>query len=209
LLGTTRRLCGESQRNQRDHSRRRGSRGRSKPCRAKESVTRRVKASILGSSKMQAAAAERKSLWPVKAALSRTNCSCLVGPPGEDRGNGHRTSTAGPRPLSLFSIVFLHLQEWRRVTSGLAPSRVSFLTALVLFRLHEAPPRSREEGFKGLWDCKVTPAYCACQERNTIGCILNNDGLGAALGRRSGIRFPQEEFMVHSQKWGRGSSGRS
>src|SRR5580700_6415971 len=32
-----------------------------------------------------------------------------------------------------------------------------------------------------LWDCKVTPAYCACQEVNTIGCILSNDGLGAGV----------------------------
>jgi len=32
-----------------------------------------------------------------------------------------------------------------------------------------------------LWDCKVTPAYCACQERNTIGCISSNDGLGAGV----------------------------
>src|SRR5271167_3179925 len=46
LLGTTRRLWGESQRNQRDHCRRRGSTGRSKPWRAKESETSRVKASI-------------------------------------------------------------------------------------------------------------------------------------------------------------------
>jgi hypothetical protein len=29
------------------------------------------------------------------------------------------------------------------------------------------------------WDCKVTPASCACQEGNTIGCIPSNDGLGA------------------------------
>jgi hypothetical protein len=45
LLGTTRRLCGESQRNQRDHCRRRGSTGRSRPCRARESATSRVRAS--------------------------------------------------------------------------------------------------------------------------------------------------------------------
>jgi hypothetical protein len=31
------------------------------------------------------------------------------------------------------------------------------------------------------WDCKVTPADCACQEGNTTGCIPNNDGLGAGL----------------------------
>jgi hypothetical protein len=32
---------------------------------------------------------------------------------------------------------------------------------------------------KVLRDCKITPAYGACQGRNTTGCILNNDGLGA------------------------------
>jgi hypothetical protein len=60
---------------------------------------------------------------------------------------------------------------------GMNPShlwlRLSLL--LTLFSLS----RSRETG--GLWDCQVTPAYCTCQERNTIGCILNNDGLDAGL----------------------------
>jgi hypothetical protein len=32
------------------------------------------------------------------------------------------------------------------------------------------------------WECKVTPAGCACQEGNTIGCIPSNDGLDAAFG---------------------------
>jgi len=36
----------------------------------------------------------------------------------------------------------------------------------------------------GAWDCKVTPADCACQEGNTIGCIPSNDGLGAGFGPR-------------------------
>jgi hypothetical protein len=45
----------------------------------------------------------------------------------------------------------------------------------------EILPRSREIDSKGLWDCKVTPAYCACQEGNTMGCILNNDRLGAGV----------------------------
>ena len=31
------------------------------------------------------------------------------------------------------------------------------------------------------WDCKVTPADCACQEGNTTGCIPSNDGLGAGF----------------------------
>jgi hypothetical protein len=34
----------------------------------------------------------------------------------------------------------------------------------------------------GAWDCKVTPADCACQEGNTTGCIPSNDGLGAGFG---------------------------
>ena len=33
----------------------------------------------------------------------------------------------------------------------------------------------------GAWDCKVTPVGCACQERNTTGCIPSNDGLDAGL----------------------------
>lgn len=32
---------------------------------------------------------------------------------------------------------------------------------------------------KMLWDCKVTPPYCTCQEGNTIGCISSNDGADA------------------------------
>jgi hypothetical protein len=32
-----------------------------------------------------------------------------------------------------------------------------------------------------LWDCKLTPAYCVCQEGNTTGCISSNDGLGAGV----------------------------
>src|SRR5207302_9663221 len=44
----------------------------------------------------------------------------------------------------------------------------------------KAAPFPRGGGFKSsLWDCKVTPAYCTCQERNTIGCISSNGGLGA------------------------------
>ena len=38
------------------------------------------------------------------------------------------------------------------------------------------------------WDCKLTPADCACQERNTTGCIPSNDGLDAGLG----TGFPQK-----------------
>ena len=42
------------------------------------------------------------------------------------------------------------------------------------------PPHSREAEF-GAWDCKVTPAGCACQERNPTGCIPSNDGLDAGF----------------------------
>ena len=40
------------------------------------------------------------------------------------------------------------------------------------------------------WDCKVTPAGCACQEGNTTGCIPNNDGLDA--GVRDGFSTPRK-----------------
>jgi hypothetical protein len=49
---------------------------------------------------------------------------------------------------------------------------------------------------KMLWDCKVTPPYCTCQEGNTIGCISSNDGLDAGVR----IFFPQRKFIVYSQK---------
>jgi hypothetical protein len=44
------------------------------------------------------------------------------------------------------------------------------------------------------WDCKVTPVGCACQEGNTICCILNNDGLDAGLGWFSGRVFHTERL---------------
>src|SRR5690242_8189393 len=44
------------------------------------------------------------------------------------------------------------------------------------------------------WDCKVTPAYWVCQERNTICCILNNDGPDA-WGRTS---FPHRVHISPS-----------
>ena len=48
------------------------------------------------------------------------------------------------------------------------------------------------------WDCKVTPAYSACQEGNTIGCIPSNDGLDAGLGPG----FPQKQsFKVFSSQF--------
>src|SRR5208282_4159834 len=89
-----------------------------------------------------------------------------------------------------------YIYRWNPATSGRAPTRRSFLTAPFVLRL----PRSREAGFKGLWECKVTPAYSACQEGNTTGCILNNDGLGTGLRDLFGICFPQVEFIVRSQR---------
>jgi hypothetical protein len=56
--------------------------------------------------------------------------------------------------------------------------------------------RSRETGFKGLWECKLTPAYGACQERNTTGCILNNDGLDAGVGDLFSTRGIHGAFTI-------------
>jgi hypothetical protein len=82
------------------------------------------------------------------------------------------------------------------------------------------------------WICKVTPADCACQERNTTGCIPSNDGLGAGLrpefphcGKQRAVRMGgtsskipllgrlprvfqsslRDEFLVYSctQRWKR------
>ena len=62
-----------------------------------------------------------------------------------------------------------------QVTSGLTRTAALLLTALFQFR-----PIPVGRNFSA-WDCKVTPARCACQEGNTIGCIPSNDGLDAAL----------------------------
>jgi len=57
--------------------------------------------------------------------------------------------------------------------------------------------------FKGLWECKVTPAYCTCQERNTTGCILNNDGLGAGVTVRFSTRGIHGAFTNVGEGLGR------
>ena len=129
-------------------------------------------------------------LLPCLSLLSRlpTDCYSVVHP-GEDRGNGHRTTQKpgypatgfrrlGSRPTCCRDAFFLRLREWRRVTSGLAPSRRFCLTA----HPPETRARSREGEFQSPWDCKVTPANCVCQEGNTIGCISSNDGLDAGVG---------------------------
>jgi len=102
-----------------------------------------------------------------------------------------RAPDSGAGCLS-FSIVFLPLRVWRRVTSGLAPSPLFTAPA----EIRPVPARRISKP----WDCKVTPAYCACQEGNTTGCILNNDGLGAGLRDSFGIRFPQREFIWRLQR---------
>jgi len=57
--------------------------------------------------------------------------------------------------------------------------------------LRSATPESRPIPVRRncmLWDCKVTPVGCACQEGNTICCIASNDGLDAGLE----TSFPHE-----------------
>jgi hypothetical protein len=56
--------------------------------------------------------------------------------------------------------------------------------------------RSRENRFNGLWECKLTPAYGACQERNTTGCILNNDGLDAGVADLFSTRLIHRTFTI-------------
>jgi hypothetical protein len=123
--------------------------------------------------------------------------SVVVVPPGEGRGNGHRTLfgvrlpafgfrtcwTPLPSQVSGAGLTDLKARAPEpftacggcRVTSGWAPDRL--LPRLHCFR----PIPVRRRAFFVAWDCKVTPADCACQERNTTGCIPNNDGLGAGL----------------------------
>jgi hypothetical protein len=77
-----------------------------------------------------------------------------------------------------------------RVTSGSNQPRYHYC-------LRKLRPHSREAGNLLLWDCKVTPAGCACQEGNTICCISSNDGLDAGLGVRFPHRLPTPvQWMV-------------
>ena len=122
----------------------------------------------------------------------RTAASVFVAPPGEDRGtatalrfgSGFRGSASGALvwlKVSGAGLTDLKAQApepflLRRVPSHLlAEHRTAFL---------KYPTHSREPEFVA-WDCKVTPASCACQEGNTIGCIPSNDGAGA--GFRAGF----------------------
>jgi hypothetical protein len=96
--------------------------------------------------------------------------------PGGGSGNGHRTITVGlwawfePEADCLVYGAAL-------VTSGLAPSRPDCSLLLHLPKSRFVPAKRNLR----LWDCKVTPAYCACQEGNTTCCICSNDGLGAGV----------------------------
>src|SRR5580658_8860080 len=111
LLGTTRRLCGDSQRNQRDHCRRRGSTGRSRPCRARESATIRVIASIFGAPWPKSLRGSVLSLLPCLLSLDLTThgflrrTDALVAHPGEGSEDGHRTSK---KTLSGFQLLILN-----------------------------------------------------------------------------------------------------
>ena len=126
----------------------------------------------------------------------------LLSRPGGGSGNGHRTSllrlrAVGSRSLKTASVRFGRRANGSgagrlcplfpagcRVTSGWASGRIC---------VHSQEFRPVPAGRNSLlWDCKVTPADCACQGRNTIGCIPSNDGLGA----RFELRFPHGTDMV-------------
>src|SRR4029077_18700343 len=84
----------------------------------------------------------------------------------------------------LFSCLFWCLFQWRTLSHLWLGARTrTFLLVVSIAVALQISPHSREAKFSA-WDCKVTPADCACQEGNTICCISNNDGLGAGLGTR-------------------------
>jgi hypothetical protein len=97
------------------------------------------------------------------------------------------------------------------------PGAEPALTALFGF-IRRMSPRSREAN-SNLWDCKVTPAYCTCQEGNTTCCISSNDGRGAAVADRfstSGIHLAFTEvdrgvlgLTVESEWWKAGGRGQA
>jgi hypothetical protein len=60
-----------------------------------------------------------------------------------------------------------------------------------------------------LRDCKITPAYGACQERNTTGCILNNDGLGAGVADSFSTRQIHRGFTKVTERLEPGREGQS
>src|SRR5579864_9789992 len=138
--------------------------------------------------------------------LSATGIACftVMSRPGGGSGNGHRASFRNPaasfrlpafgfrflvsapglrirKPGRLDACTFLACGG-RQVTSGWAPYRLGCITAFTTLLFRPIPVRRN----LCAWDCKVTPASCACQEGNTIGCIPSNDGLDAG----SVPRFP-------------------
>jgi hypothetical protein len=105
--------------------------------------------------------------------------SCFTAP----RGSSGRLFTAKSRfacSVSTITRFFVNLL-WLRGRVGSPLARCN--PQVVYFSRFEKPsePPVPVEGFKGLWDCKITPPYCACQEGNTICCISSNDGLGAGV----------------------------
>jgi hypothetical protein len=62
------------------------------------------------------------------------------------------------------------------IESPLARSALR-ISSLFVYQLRPIPVR---RNFRA-WDCKITPAYGACQEGNTICCTHSNDGLGAGM----------------------------
>ncbi len=68
---------------------------------------------------------------------------------------------------------------YRSGAGHLWPGAAPALTSALGLKIPLVPARRIER----LWECKVTPAGCVCQERNTTGCISSNDGRGAGAGR--------------------------
>ena len=114
--------------------------------------------------------------------------------PGGGSGNGHRASFGIRPPVFGFRRSGTGLRFRRRAYGlgspdacafsglrrapshlwlGTGPPGLHYCIYCLLFR--PIPVRRK----LCAWDCKVTPASCACQEGNTIGCIPSNDGLDA------------------------------
>jgi hypothetical protein len=113
------------------------------------------------------------------------------------RGRARRTATA-------LTCLLSYVYGRRRVTSGLTPARRFCLTYLVPMKPNPVPARRVS---KVLRDCKITPAYGACQERNTIGCILNNDGLGAGVADSFSTRQIHRGFTKVTERLEPGREG--
>ena len=108
--------------------------------------------------------------------------------PGEDRGE------RPPHSYATHPLIFGYGADssWAGLPlclltfTGIAPSHLwpyatPFLAdySLLLSPAETRPVPARR--ISKLWDCKVTPAYCTCQEGNTTGCISSNDGLDAGV----------------------------